>query len=127
MTSGQPILEAGASRATRWWQARAISSVTAAEGRAVHGGDDRLAEGLDAAQVPLDGHAAVEEVLGGLGGDADQVAQVAAGEGLLGGGDDDAPDVVLLGLQAVGDHREGLAERLVHGVRGLGGVVEGRG
>lgn len=52
--------------------------VTAAQGRAVDRGDDRLAEGLDAAQVPLDGEAAVEELLRGVRGDADQVAQVAA-------------------------------------------------
>jgi hypothetical protein len=45
--------------------------VTAAQGRAVDRGDDRLAEGLDAAQVALDGEAAVEEVLRGLGGDAE--------------------------------------------------------
>jgi hypothetical protein len=70
--------------------------VAAAQGRAVDRGDDGLAEGLDAAQVALDGEAAVEELLGGLRGDADQVAQVAAREeGLLGGGDDDAADGVL--------------------------------
>ena len=73
--------------------------------------------------------AAVEERRWAVSGrDPDQVAQVAAGEeGLLGGGDDDAADGVLLGLQAVGDGGEGVAERLVHGVRGLVGVVEDEG
>lgn len=102
--------------------------VTAAQGRAVDRGDDRLAEGLDAAQVPLDGEAAVEELLGGVRGDTDEVAQVAAREeGLLRGGDDDAADGVPLGLQAVGDHGEGVAEGRVHGVRGLVRVVEDEG
>ncbi len=102
--------------------------VTAAQGRAVDGGDDRLAQGLHAAQLALEGQAAVEQLLGGVGGDPDQVAQVAAGEeGLLGGGEDDAAEGVLLRLQAVGDRGEGVAERLVDGVRGLVGVVEDEG
>lgn len=41
--------------------------VAAAQGRAVDRGDDRFAQGLDAAQVALDREAAVEEVLRGRG------------------------------------------------------------
>jgi hypothetical protein len=51
--------------------------------------------------------------------------QVAAGEeGLLRRGDDDTGDGVLLGLQAVDDDAERLAEVGVHRVRGLLGVVD---
>lgn len=53
--------------------------VAAAEGRAVDGGDDRLAEGLDAAQRLLDGEAALENLLGLVGGGLDHVLEVAAG------------------------------------------------
>lgn len=52
--------------------------VTAAEGRPVDGGDDGLAEGLDAAERGLDGVAGIEGVLGVLRADLDHVLEVAA-------------------------------------------------
>jgi hypothetical protein len=100
---------------------------TAAERGPVDRRDDRLAEGLDAAQIALDLHAALEDLLGVLGAGADEVVEVAAREeGLLGGGDDHAADVAcfVLALQAVGDDAQRLLERGVHGVGGLVGVVQ---
>ncbi len=99
----------------------------AAERRAVDGGDDRLAQGLQAAQQRLALAHELRDLRGVLLARGAQVVEVPAGEErLLGGGDDDAGDRVLLGLQALDGrgHRGGVGR--VHGVRGLVGVVEGQ-
>ncbi|MCY1535124.1 hypothetical protein D9M68_705150 [compost metagenome] len=99
----------------------------AAKGRTVDGGDHRLAEGFQAAQLALDAqHHLVEGI--GLGlGDLDQLIEVAAGEeGLLGRGDDDPGDAVLLGFQALDGLAHGLAVHRVHGVGALAGHVHGQ-
>ena len=98
----------------------------AAQRRAVDRGDDRLAELLEPAELRLHpGALVVERLRVGLGG-LHQVVEVGAGEeGLLRRGDDDAGDVVALGLEPV----DGGVHRLdVGGVHGVGRgvrVVEG--
>ena len=49
VTSGRPIFEPLASRAMRWWVARAISRPPPSAAPLI-ADDDRLAEGLEAAQ-----------------------------------------------------------------------------
>ena len=103
-----------------------------AERGTVDRGDDRLAEGLEAPHDLLHGVGA----LGDRGGDlflrlraavAAHVFQVAAGEeGLLGRGEHDTGDVVLLGLEALDDGRQRGHEQVVHGVGALVRVVHGQ-
>ena len=97
----------------------------AAERRAVDGGDDGLAERLQPAQVGLQ----PAHHLGDLGrvllAGLLEVVEVAAGEeGLLRAGDDDAGDLVLLGLQPLDRGRHRGLVGLVHRVRRLVRVVE---
>ena len=64
VTSGRPIWHAPTSAAMRWWRGQRDLQAAAERG-AVDGGDDRLAERLQPAQVGLDGLDQVER-LGGV-------------------------------------------------------------
>ena len=98
----------------------------AAQRRAVDAGHDRLAERLEPAQLRLQAPDLVRDLGRVLLAGAAQVAQVAAGEErLLGARDDDAGDVVLLGLEAVDGRGHRRLVGRVHGVRGLVRVVQG--
>ncbi len=99
---------------------------TAAERGAVDGGDDGPAQRLQAPQLPLDVVDHRGEVRGVLGPHAAQPIEVAAGEErLLGGGDHDARDLFLLGLQAGEDRLHRLLVVEAHGVRRLARRVHG--
>ena len=101
---------------------------SAAEGRAVDGRDDRLAQGLQLAQVGLDVLDLGERLTGVLRGDRDDALEVTAGEeGLLGAGDDDTGDRILLRLKPFDGLVHGFLVVLVHHVGPTGGVVEGQG
>jgi hypothetical protein len=99
----------------------------AAEGGAVDGGHDRLAEHLQPAQDGLvlthpDGDLLGVVGLGGL-----EIVEVATGEErLLGRRDHHAGDLVALGLEPVDGCLDRLAVGGVHRVRRLVGVVEGQ-
>ena len=97
----------------------------AAERRAVDGGDDGLAQGLQRTQVALDSFDGVEGLTGVLRSEVDHALQVTAGEeGLLGAGDDDAGDRILFGDKAFDGvvHRFGVM--LVHHVGRAGRIVQ---
>ncbi len=102
----------------------------AAERAAVDRGDDRQAERLQGAQGALDPHRLLEDGGGVLRAGGGEHPQVAAGEeGLLGGGDHHSAQPAG-GAEAGQPGDDGLevgGERLVHGVDGLGGVVEDEG
>jgi hypothetical protein len=98
-----------------------------AQGRAVDGGHDGPAEGLQPAQLGLDEVGVLGDLRCVLRAGLDQVVEIAAREeGLLGGGDDDAGDGVLLGLQPVDRHTHGVQVVGVHGVGRLVRVVQGQ-
>ena len=100
----------------------------AAERGAVDGGDDRLAEGLQRAQVPLDALDGAEELACVLRLGLDHALEVTAGEeGLLRAGDDDAGDRILLGDKAFDGVVHRLAVVLVHHVGRAGRVVQRQG
>jgi hypothetical protein len=100
--------------------------VAAAERGAVDGRHDRLAQLLQAPHVRLHAVDHLRDLGGGARpGGAELVEVAACEEGLLGGGDHDAGDGVLLGLQPVDRRPERLPEGVVHGVRGLVRVVHG--
>src|SRR6266571_4499550 len=99
----------------------------AAERGAVECRDDRLAQRLERALRGLDARDVVEELLKVLVADLDQVAQVASGEErVLRRGDDHAGQRVLLGDEPVDGRGKRAAERPVHGVGALVGIVHGQ-
>ncbi len=96
----------------------------AAERRAVDRGHNRLAERLQPPEALLAHADHLRDLLGVLLARAAQVVQVAAREErALGGRDDHALDLVLLGLEPVERLPERVHERLVHRVGRLVGVV----
>ena len=102
-------------------------TATAAQRRAIDGGDHGLAEGFQAAQLALDLQDHLVEALGLGLGDLDQFIEVAASEeGLLRRGDDHPGDGILFRLQTIDDLAHGLAVDRVHGVGALAGHVHGQ-
>ena len=99
-----------------------------AEGGTVDGGHDGHAAGLEGAHALLDRHGASEELLGVGRAGLDHGLEVAAAEeALLGGGQHDALDRVLLGLDAVNGGGEVVDEAGVHRVGAVVGVIHGEG
>ena len=99
-----------------------------AEGGTVDRRDHGPREGLEPAQAGLDRLAHREDLVGVVGGRGDHALEVAAGEeGLLGAGQHDAGDVVLLVVQPLDGRLHGPQVELVHGVGAGGRVVEGQG
>src|SRR6266496_6228467 len=99
----------------------------AAERGAVECRDDRLAQRLERALRGLDARDVVEELLEVVVADLDQVAQVAAGEErVLRRGDDHAGQRVLLRDEPVDGRGKRAAERPVHRVGALVGIVHGQ-
>ena len=101
---------------------------SAAEGGAVNGRHNRFATGF---QRPHIGFQAVDhglEVFGLLAGDFVKLVQVAAGEeGFLGGGNNDAFDLVQVTFDLVDGVGQGGTKLAVHGVGGLARHVDGQG
>ena len=127
----QPKLNLGEAELDRWVVerdpvvAREADLEAAAQRGAVDRGDDRLAERLEAPQHRLALAHELRDLLGLVPGGLAQVVQVSAGEEcLLGRGDDDTGDLVLLRLEPVDGRPDRRRVGGVHRVGRLVGVVQ---
>ena len=108
--------------------ARQADFQTTTEGRAIDGCHDGFAAGFEDAHL---GFHAVDHVFKGTGvlpGYFVQLFQVTAGkEGFLGGGDNNAADIVEIAFNLAHCLRQCRSKIGVHGVGGLAGHVDGQG